>query len=178
MRLGEGVAQSGLLGEAAMERTVAALGICAERLRKLRVRKMRAMATQACRRAANVRVLIDRVASETGIRLEIVDAAEEAHLAAVGCAPLIGEDYRGALVFDIGGGSTEAIWLGQGGRGRARAFRLGAARRDVAGGGRRESSFAAMRETMLARFAAVRREMDKKARSIPRAIICWAPRAR
>ena len=163
VRLGEGVAQSGMLGEAAMDRTVAALGICAQRIRKLRVSRVRAVATEACRRAENVSILIERVAAETGIRLEVVDAAEEARLAAVGCAPLIGEEYDGALVFDIGGGSTEAIWLGKASEVALKHFAsvpLGVMSLDEAGG---ESSFAAMRETMLARFTAVRREMDKKA---------------
>ena len=65
VRLGEGVAQSGALGEAAMERTVAALKVCAQHIRRRRVRHVRAIATEACRQAANARVLIDRVAKET-----------------------------------------------------------------------------------------------------------------
>ena len=162
VRLGEGVAQSGLLGEAAIERTVAALKVCAQRIRRHRVRRVRAVATEACRRAANVRELINRAARETGIRLEVVDAAEEARLAAIGCAPLIGEEYDGALVFDIGGGSTEAIWLKKASEVSLVHFAsvpLGVMSLAEANGA---ASFAAMHEVMLTRFAAVRREMDKK----------------
>jgi exopolyphosphatase/guanosine-5'-triphosphate,3'-diphosphate pyrophosphatase len=161
VRLGEGVAQSGVLSEAAIERTVAALKICAQRIRRHRARHVRAVATEACRQAANVQLLIDRVAAETGLRLEVVSAAEEARLAAIGCAPLIGEEYDGALAFDIGGGSTEAIWLRKAGETSLVHFAsipLGVMSLAEADG----SSFPAMREAMLARFGAVRREMDAK----------------
>jgi len=111
VRLGEGVVGSGALSEDAMSRTVAALKICAKRLKRHGSVSLRAIATEACRRAKNAEALVARVEAEAGIRLEIVSEAEEARLAAVGCAPLLGHDYQGALVFDIGGGSTEVTWL-------------------------------------------------------------------
>jgi exopolyphosphatase / guanosine-5'-triphosphate,3'-diphosphate pyrophosphatase len=111
VRLGEGVVGSGAFTEDAMARTVAALKVCAKRLKRHGRVSLRAIATEACRRANNAGALIARVEAEAGIRLEIVSEAEEARLAAVGCAPLVGRDYQGALVFDIGGGSTEIIWL-------------------------------------------------------------------
>ena len=111
VRLGEGVARSGTLSEDAMARTVAALKIIARRLKRHGGVPLRAICTEACRRANNADALIARVEEEAGIKLEIVSEAEEARLAAVGCAPLVGHDYDGALVFDIGGGSTEIIWL-------------------------------------------------------------------
>lgn len=110
VRLGEGLAETGRLSAPAIERTVAALEICAEHLRRSNVTHLRAIATQACRQAENASVLVERVRAETGIELDIVTAEEEARLAALGCAPLIGRRYEGALVFDIGGGSTELIW--------------------------------------------------------------------
>ena len=166
VRLGEGVAQTGALSEAAMERTVAALKVCAERIKKHRVRHIRAIATEACRQAANAQVLVDRVAKETGIALSVVTSAEEARLAAIGCAPLIGADYDGALAFDIGGGSTEAIWL-RSGEGVASLVHfasvpLGVMSLAEANGHAADdkAAFAAMYATMLERFTAVRREMD------------------
>jgi exopolyphosphatase/guanosine-5'-triphosphate,3'-diphosphate pyrophosphatase len=117
VRLGEGVNQTGLLSEAALERTVAALKICADRIAKHQAKHVRAIATQAARLACNTDVLIQRVRAETGLELEVISAEEEADLAAEGCAPLIGRKYKGALVFDIGGGSTEVIWLQKGPRG-------------------------------------------------------------
>ena len=111
VRLGEGVARSGALSEDAMTRTVAALKIIAKRLKRHGAVPLRAIATEACRRAKNADALVARVEEEAGIRLEIVSEQEEARLAAIGCAPLVGREYDGALVFDIGGGSTEIIWL-------------------------------------------------------------------
>jgi exopolyphosphatase/guanosine-5'-triphosphate,3'-diphosphate pyrophosphatase len=167
VRLGEGVARSGVLGEAAMDRTVAALKVCARRIDRHRVRHVRAVATEACRRAANAQVLIDRVALETGITLSIITAAEEARLAALGCAPLIGEEYQGALVFDIGGGSTETIWLKREGRKplivHFASVSLGVTSLSEANGeGTDAARFSTMREDMRRRFAAIRREMDRK----------------
>jgi exopolyphosphatase/guanosine-5'-triphosphate,3'-diphosphate pyrophosphatase len=114
VRLGEGVNQTGLLGETAIDRTIAALKVCADRIAKHHVKHVRAIATQAARLAQNTEILIRRVQQETGLELEVISAEEEADLAADGCAPLIGRKYRGALVFDIGGGSTEIIWLEKG----------------------------------------------------------------
>jgi exopolyphosphatase/guanosine-5'-triphosphate,3'-diphosphate pyrophosphatase len=105
-----------------MTRTVAALKVCARRLKRHGTVRLRAIATEACRRARNAGVLVARVQEEAGITLEIVSEAEEARLAAIGCAPLLGRDYQGALVFDIGGGSTEIIWLRRNGSAVETAF--------------------------------------------------------
>ncbi len=109
VRLGEGVAQSGLLSEAAIARTIEALKVCAGRIASNKVSVVRAVATEACRRAANASDLIARAQAESGIALEIISSDEEARLAAIGCAPLV--DGSGGLIFDIGGGSTEIIWM-------------------------------------------------------------------
>ena len=122
VRLGEGVNQTGVLGEAAMTRTVAALKVCADRIEKHKVKHVRAIATQAARLAGNTAELTARVRSQTGLELEVISAEEEADLAADGCAPLIGRRYRGALVFDIGGGSTEVILLQKGPNGPEKKF--------------------------------------------------------
>jgi exopolyphosphatase/guanosine-5'-triphosphate,3'-diphosphate pyrophosphatase len=111
VRLGEGVSQSGLLSDAALDRTIAALKVCSERIAKHEVVRVRAIATQAARLARNADTLVRRAHDEAGLDLKVISAEEEADLAAEGCAPLIGRKYRGALVFDIGGGSTEVIWL-------------------------------------------------------------------
>jgi exopolyphosphatase/guanosine-5'-triphosphate,3'-diphosphate pyrophosphatase len=99
------------LSEAAIERTIAVLKICAERIARHKGTRVRAIATQAARLAKNTEVLVRRAREEAGLELDVISAEEEADLAAEGCAPLIGRKYKGALVFDIGGGSTEIIWL-------------------------------------------------------------------
>jgi exopolyphosphatase / guanosine-5'-triphosphate,3'-diphosphate pyrophosphatase len=72
VRLGEGLSQSGRLSEAAMERALAALKVSAEKVRRRRVVKLKAIATQACRMAENGQEFLDRVAQETGLRLQII----------------------------------------------------------------------------------------------------------
>jgi len=111
VRLGEGLNASGLLSEAAMDRTVAALKICADKMRKRAVTHARSVATEACRRAGNCARFLERVEREAGVALEIITPAEEAELAFRGCAPLLAREPDRAILFDIGGGSTEVGWL-------------------------------------------------------------------
>lgn len=111
VRLGEGVGQSGCLGSGAIARTLEALRICREKLDARQVTRMRLIATEACRAASNGEAFIARVAAETGLALEIVDRQTEASLATTGCAALVDERAEGVLLFDIGGGSSEVVWL-------------------------------------------------------------------
>ena len=111
VRLGEGVGLSGSLGEGAILRTIEALRICRDKLRTRQVSRMRLIATEACRAASNGDAFLAQVAAETGLLLEIVDRETEAGLAATGCAALVDDRAEGALLFDIGGGSSEIVWL-------------------------------------------------------------------
>ncbi len=109
VRLGEGVAQTGRLGDEAMRRALDALKICADKLRRRDVHLARSVATEACRRAANGPQFIEQVRDETGILLDIISAEEEAKLAVMGCHILLGPGDGPAIIFDIGGGSTELV---------------------------------------------------------------------
>ena len=109
VRLGEGLAQSGRLSDAAMDRALAALQICADKLKRRNVHLARSVATEACRRATNGADFIERVRRETGIRLDIITAQEEARLAVLGCHILLEHGEGPAMIFDIGGGSTEMV---------------------------------------------------------------------
>lgn len=111
VRLGEGLAQTGRLSDDAMERTLAALRVCADKLRRRRVYLARSVATEACRRAVNGDEFIERVRSETGIALDIINAGEEARLAVLGCHVLLEPGLGPAMIFDIGGGSTELVLI-------------------------------------------------------------------
>lgn len=111
VRLGEGLAASGRISDAAIDRTLAALSVCADKLRRRRVSLARSVATEACRRAVNGRYFIERVHEETGIALEIIAPEEEARLAMLGCHRLLEPGDGPALIFDIGGGSTELILI-------------------------------------------------------------------
>ena len=114
VRLGEGLAQTGRLSDAAMDRAVGALHICADKLRRRGVLLARSVATEACRRASNGEDFIQRVRRETGIALDIISAEEEARLAVLGCHILLEDGHGPAVVFDIGGGSTELVLIEQG----------------------------------------------------------------
>lgn len=111
VRLGEGLSQSKCLSEAAMVRTIEALKVCTEKLARRNVKRSRLIATQACRVAHNGQEFIDRVYTETGLRIEVIDQETEARLAVAGSASLIEPDSKRALIFDIGGGSSELMWL-------------------------------------------------------------------
>jgi exopolyphosphatase/guanosine-5'-triphosphate,3'-diphosphate pyrophosphatase len=115
VKLGEGLATSGRLSDAAMDRTLAALTICADKLQRRNVRLARSVATEACRRATNGLEFIERVRRETGIALDIISAEEEARLAVLGCHILLESGDGPAVIFDIGGGSTELVLLEPGG---------------------------------------------------------------
>ncbi len=107
VRLGEGLTQTGKLSDAAMERTLAALAACADKLARRGVTQVRSVATEACRQAANGGEFVRRVYRETGLALDVISPAEEARLAVIGCQTLFDHRARRTLVFDIGGGSTE-----------------------------------------------------------------------
>ncbi|MEZ5863027.1 MAG: Ppx/GppA phosphatase family protein [Geminicoccaceae bacterium] len=126
-RLGEGLAGSGALGEAAIRRTLAALAVCKRVIDRNRVAELRCVATEACRRASNGAAFIARVEREIGLRLEVLSQDEEARLALLGCLPLIDDAADELLMVDIGGGSTEVLWMDRaaGGPGDAVSLPLG-----------------------------------------------------
>lgn len=111
IRLGEGVSQSGRLSDAAMNRTIDALKVCAAKLARSGTTRARCVATEACRAAQNGEEFLERVKRELGLKIEVLSRESEASLAVAGCATLI--DFRSdyVLVFDIGGGSSELVWL-------------------------------------------------------------------
>ncbi|WP_420567188.1 Ppx/GppA phosphatase family protein [Thalassovita sp.] len=111
VQLGAGLESTGKLSRASMGRTVQALRICQQKLKRHKVKRMRLVATEACRRASNAQEFIKKVHRETGLRLEIIEPEEEARLAVISCAPLVSTKTEQLLVVDIGGGSTELVWI-------------------------------------------------------------------
>ncbi len=111
IRLGEGVTATGNLSDAAMTRTLAALEICAAKISRHRVARSRLVATEACRIAGNAQQFLERVAQQLSLDIEVLSREEEARLAVSGCATLIDTSSDLVLVFDIGGGSSELVWL-------------------------------------------------------------------
>jgi|TARA_R100000501_G_scaffold17919_1_gene34807 exopolyphosphatase/guanosine-5'-triphosphate,3'-diphosphate pyrophosphatase len=107
VRLGEGLLDTGRISDAAIAKALDALKVCAEKLDRRDTWITRNVATEACRRATNGPEFIARVHEVTGIALDVITPAEEARLAVLGCQALLSPEYSHALVFDIGGGSTE-----------------------------------------------------------------------
>lgn len=114
VKLGEGLTCTRRISDEAVDRTIEALKICAAKIRRRKVTKMRHVATEACRKAENCDEFLARVLEETGVKLDVIAPQEEAHLAVAGCQALLDPEARRALVFDIGGGSTELIWVSVG----------------------------------------------------------------
>ncbi|NVK16400.1 MAG: Ppx/GppA family phosphatase [Rhodobacteraceae bacterium] len=111
VQLGAGLERTGRLSRSSMARTIQALRICQQKLKRNKVKRMRLVATEACRRAKNARDFIRQVKRETGLTLEIIQPEEEARLAVISCAPLVSTKTEQLLVVDIGGGSTELVWI-------------------------------------------------------------------
>src|SRR5579872_2150632 len=111
IRLGEGISASGRISEAAIGRAVAALSICRDKMKNKGVTRARLIATEACRAAENGAEFLARVTEELGLVLEVIDRETEACLAATGCTPLVDPQAEGAILFDIGGGSSELVRL-------------------------------------------------------------------
>ena len=127
VRLGEGVGHSRRLSEAAMARAIEALRVCADKLADRQVERVRLIATEACRAADNGVEFIERVRVETGLVLDIVSREIEARLAVAGCASLVDPNASGVILFDIGGGSSELVWIdlaGTGGHRRRMSDRI------------------------------------------------------
>ncbi len=111
VRLGEGLSRSGRLSDAAQDRAIDALRVCHGKLQARGIVRSRLVATEACRAAENGEAFLARVRAETGLTLEILTRETEARLAVAGCANLIDRAAEGVLLFDIGGGSSELVWL-------------------------------------------------------------------
>jgi len=111
VQLGAGLEASGKLSRASMNRTIQALRICEKKIEKHGVGRMRLVATEACRRASNSKEFIKQVRRETGLTIEIIGSEEEARLAVISCAPLVRAASEQLLIVDIGGGSTELVWI-------------------------------------------------------------------
>ena len=109
IRLGEGIAATRHISEAAIARAVGALGVCGDKIRARGAKRLRTIATEACRAADNADAFLVLIERETGIKLEIIDRETESTFAVIGCSPLLDPNAKGAILFDIGGGSTEVV---------------------------------------------------------------------
>ncbi|WFT80949.1 MULTISPECIES: Ppx/GppA phosphatase family protein [unclassified Methylobacterium] len=111
VRLGEGLGSTDHLSDEAIQRTVEALAVCRAKMETRGVVRSKVIATEACRLAVNGPDFVRRVRRDVGLNLEVVDRRTEAYLAVTGCAALADRHAESVVIFDIGGGSTEIVWL-------------------------------------------------------------------
>lgn len=111
VRLGENLSEHNLLTKEAISRTLSALRSCKKKMDRFETKFVRYVATEACRKADNTEEFLDMVRQETGFDIEVISNEEEAKLAFLGCSSLLSPDFEQAIVFDIGGGSTEFMWV-------------------------------------------------------------------
>ncbi len=111
VRLGLDLERTGELSQAGITRALQALHVCSKKLKRFEVRRSRLVATEACRRSKNGRKFLSKVKRDTGLTLELIKPEEEARLAVISCAPLLDSKVSQVLIVDIGGGSTELVWI-------------------------------------------------------------------
>jgi exopolyphosphatase/guanosine-5'-triphosphate,3'-diphosphate pyrophosphatase len=106
-RLGEGLDETGRLGDAAIERThTAILGMVDEADRHA-VDAIAAVGTAALRIADNPGAFIDPLQARCGVQVEVLPGDEEARLAYLGATAELGPSSGTRVVFDTGGGSSQ-----------------------------------------------------------------------
>jgi exopolyphosphatase/guanosine-5'-triphosphate,3'-diphosphate pyrophosphatase len=127
-RLAAGLAQTGRLDDAAMERALLALRRMREVCRRRGVRRIAAVATAAVREASNGPEFARRVQEELDIPLQVIDADTEAALSYRSVAHHFRLAGARTLVADIGGGSLELIGAVDGLVELTRSLPLGAVR--------------------------------------------------
>jgi exopolyphosphatase / guanosine-5'-triphosphate,3'-diphosphate pyrophosphatase len=130
VRLGEGVDRTGRFGEAALDRTFAALDDYAATISSLEAERVRMVATSATRDAANREVFVGGVRERIGVDPDVVSGDEEAALSFHGATgDLSATDVAAPyLVCDIGGGSTEFVLGDASGPRAARSVDIGCVR--------------------------------------------------
>jgi exopolyphosphatase/guanosine-5'-triphosphate,3'-diphosphate pyrophosphatase len=102
------------LAQASMQRALDALTLFSKSAQQEQVGAIKAVATEAVRRAPNRNDFINRVKQETGIDIEVIDGNREAVLTTSGVLSVVKPLPTKAIIMDIGGGSTELVCLNNG----------------------------------------------------------------
>jgi exopolyphosphatase/guanosine-5'-triphosphate,3'-diphosphate pyrophosphatase len=124
-RLGERLHATGALGDAPMARTARAVAEYVARARAIGASSVRIVATSAVREAENGAAFAERLAAETGERVDVISGDEEARLTLRGIRRSLTLGAGTMVAFDIGGGSTEYVLARDGALAAAVSLRLG-----------------------------------------------------
>ena len=108
-RLGQGLTENHFFSSEAMNRTKAVLVSFKKKCDEMKVQKIVAVGTAACRIAANTKVFQDTVKKECGFKIDIISPDEEANGTFQAVFADFGDKKSKFIVVDIGGGSTEII---------------------------------------------------------------------
>jgi exopolyphosphatase / guanosine-5'-triphosphate,3'-diphosphate pyrophosphatase len=109
-RIGSELLEHGSLGEAKIAEVVAVVAAQVASAHRHGVSEIRAVATEAIRRAANGAELVRAITAVTGLAIDVLSGEEEARLAFIGAAATLERPVDGELgVVDVGGGSSELV---------------------------------------------------------------------
>ncbi len=127
-RIGENVDKSGVLSEAAMERSIKAITNFVQRVRQNRIDNLQVIATSAVRDAQNRDAFIQKVKAAANVDIDVISGEREAYLGFLGVLKGSKDPDEKILVIDIGGGSTELIIGNPAGIQQLMSLNLGAVR--------------------------------------------------
>lgn len=128
VRLGEAVFQTGWISPETMEAALEAFRDFRRSMVEHEVVVHRAVATSATREAKNGPALLERVRTDSGIALEMIQGTEEARLVALGVRARISLSRGASLILDVGGGSSELALVANGEISLVESHDLGAVR--------------------------------------------------
>jgi exopolyphosphatase / guanosine-5'-triphosphate,3'-diphosphate pyrophosphatase len=106
-RLGEGLAESGAIADAALDRTAAAIDGMASEARGMDARAIVAVGTAGLRMARNSAAVVAAIRQRTGVAVEVISGDEESRLAYVAVTAALPPTGGTTVVFDTGGGSSQ-----------------------------------------------------------------------
>ena len=106
-RLGEGLAQQGVIIDAALERTAAAIAGMVDEAKRHGVRAIAAVGTAGLRIASNGNAVVAAIQARTGVHIEVISGEEESRLAYLAAKSGLGLKTGSLVVFDTGGGSSQ-----------------------------------------------------------------------
>ena len=106
-RLGEGLARGGVIIDAALERTAAAIAGMVDEAKQCGVRALAAVGTAGFRIASNGNQVVAAIQARTGVLIEVITGEEEAGWPIVAAKVGLGLNEGSLVVFDTGGGSSQ-----------------------------------------------------------------------
>lgn len=109
VRLSQGMGVEKTLKPEPIRRTVESLALFKKLIDVYHVESVHGVATAAVRQAKNQQAFLDEIRNRTGMEFEVISGHDEAYYDYLGVMNTI--DAPDCLVVDIGGASTELVWV-------------------------------------------------------------------